>query len=549
MKERSQIILLVIVLLMICATPAYLMVYMKQFTFYKAELSIDGNVIEEKLYYNPNKPYHTLYRNFETPIIPEDNLNNPSRIKVLQVICSQGTPYYEDNSGQQYIMTPYHEGLLTYTENNEYGCGFGDALGFAKGGEYVIGARYELYPDTLIEYEGKHYIKFVAYGASTHPTLNSETFKVTGYSSYSKYLFPSSRSIIYIPYEPSDISDYKILHESKMHSGNNYLKLISYILMMMLPAILCIFAWRRYGVENVTGDYPEELSQYPRERKAWEVAAYFNPPFGQIGTTLIPAVMMDFYNRKIIDIKDKDKETYIKILEDDQGLQGLDELESKVMNFLKKASRYSSDKEGYFNIEKAGENSVGSTGEERLYTSYASIGDTVSSKGKEYINSKGIAMLFIGMMILIFVSAVTVGHYMAIAYVLCVIIIIIITLKTALFQKFNKEYYLEYQQWQGFKNYLSHLDSMPRTSYKGVVMWEKYLIYATSLGIGKKVLEALKKMKAIDEKQYKSYSMISSSSFISSINSGGAGSRSGSGGGSFGGGGGGGIGGGGGGGR
>ena len=68
MDERKEVIILCLIFLVIGAIAFYLTIFFTDFNFYKTKLDINSNIIKETLYYKANKPYHTLYRNFETPI-------------------------------------------------------------------------------------------------------------------------------------------------------------------------------------------------------------------------------------------------------------------------------------------------------------------------------------------------------------------------------------------------------------------------------------------------------------------------------------------------
>ncbi|MGV8171980.1 MAG: DUF2207 family protein, partial [Candidatus Woesearchaeota archaeon] len=390
--------------------------------------------------------------------------------------------------------------------------GFGNTLGFNKGEEYFISAKYVLNPDTLIEYEGKHYIKFVAYSGSRHPLLYHKTLSITGNAIYAKYVASSSEFLIYIPYEPSNIAEYSIIQESKLRTSNNALMLIIYMIVALSPAIICLSVWRLFGKEYTEGDYPEELSQYPKERKAWEVSVYFHPPFGNLDENFLPAMILDFYNRKIIDIQVKktgmimkSDEVFIKILPNNVVL---DKVETEFMNFLKQVKSLDESKDDYFSIK-----SISSKfGKGMLVTmDYDKLKKGIKETSKEYIEYTGVwvltAAIIVVLLLLVFISfflgerASNLDWYQFYAIGVGLVIGIFVK-KTSLFIRFKQDHYNEYQQWQGFKNYLSHLDSIPRTSYKGVVMWEKYLVYATCMGIGKEVLKQMRKLNIVNQQYY-----------------------------------------------
>ncbi|MGV8141038.1 MAG: DUF2207 family protein [Candidatus Woesearchaeota archaeon] len=563
MKERSQIVLLVIILLIIGAPLIYTTIFYSQFTFYKSEISmLDSNTIEEKLYFKPDKAYHTLYRDFETPILP---IYSPgiNQIQIISVTCSHGKPYYEDNVGIQHIMAENPEISMTHTERNEYGCGFGDVLGFSEREEYFISARYRLDPDSLTEYNGKHYIKFVAYGKSRHPLLSPKTLEVTGDVIYPRYAASSSEFVMYIPYEPKDLDKYKIVHKSSLGTFNNILVIILYMLLAICPAMICFIIWYLFGKELKEEDMPEELSQYPKERKAWEVSVYFHPPFGDLDQNFLPTMILDFYHRKIIDIKTikegliiKQPQIYIKILKPEGT--ALDDVDLEVMNFLKGMEYTGKSKGEYFCIKDISAGMVMKDGKKRrdffapttAKSYYETLKKKIKDHSKEHISYTGLGMLvgaYIASLIILTLLIVFIGQASSILFetiritmLVSALIIGIFYRKTSLFIRFKDDYYTEFQQWQGFKRYLSHLDTIPRTPYKGVVMWEKYLIYATALGVGKKVLEEMKKLNMINQNTYTAYSCIYTNTAFGSFSSSGGSGGGGMGGGGIGGGGGGG---------
>lgn len=534
---------MVLILLFIGVIFLYFTTIYSQFTFYKAELTINDNIIEEKLYYSPNKPYHTLYRNFETSIYSDEfiqvsavqskyanySTHLSSYIAILNVTCSAGTAYYKDRLGMISIIGSYPK-KLEYTSSNEYGCGFGNVLGFEKGKEYIITAKYQLNPNTLIRYKDNYYIKFVAYSSKKHPLLYPPTLKINGEATYPKYFISSSDAIIYIPYTPKNVENYKIINVSQLEH-NNTLILIIYLLIALCPAIIVIIIWNIFGKENVEKDYPEELSQYPKERKAWEVSIYFHPPFGNLDENFMPAMILDFYNRKLIDIQVrktglivKTDEVFIKILETNIIL---DAVELEFMNFLKNIKTLSNTKDGYFSIKKESTELVTSMS---VKINYAELKKNIKEKSKEYIEYSGVWALYITllvtMMVLVLVSggtaynsSININDYKIYTFVI-VAVLAYVTKRSSLFIKFKKEYYNEYQEWQGFKNYLSHLDSIPRTSYKGVIMWEKYLVYATCLGVGKEVLKEMQKLNIINKQHYNTMSAVYVSSAFGTTNSG-----------------------------
>jgi len=516
MKERTQITILVVGLIILGILCVGMISVVTKFTFSASEIRVNGSIVNEKLTYKLfNKEYHTIYRNFLTPIIPSDTSKYPTDtstvlgkdyISINKVRCSAGTAYYRDINNEFYSTAQY----LEYTERNEYGCGFGETLGFKKGTTYTVSAEYILNPTKLFEYNNRTYIKFIAYSKDVHPVLiRGKNLQLNDEVLAKRIYLTSEDVVIYVPYIPENVSNYDVKSIKALEFDNN--NIVLNLILAIIPAMICLFTWLKFGKENAEGDYPDEMSQNPEERKAWEVAAYFHPPFGQAGGTLLPATMIDFYNRKIIDIKEVESSTHIKILQEEPKV---DDVERTILNFLKKARSESKSNDGYFCLEDINKDVSKAW---ILNHEYRKIQRIITVKSDEHVDNRGLVVIIAAMIIATIIFITVSGNgYMAILYAVTLIIVILSILRTSLFSKFKKNYYLEYEQWQRFKDYLSHLDSIPRTSFKGVVMWEKYLIYATALGIGKKVLEVLKKWKVIDKKQYNSYHAINTATIISS---------------------------------
>ena len=163
MREKTKVIIIAIVIFVLGFFAVYLSLFLVSFTFERTELNIENSLVQEKLFYTANKDYHTLYRDFQTSILDEPSSDD--YIKITNVNCAIGAAY-KNNYDKCYMGN-----CLIFTESNEYGCTFGNDLGFKKGEEYQIGADFELHPKNLIKIKDKYYIKFIAYSTNRHPFL------------------------------------------------------------------------------------------------------------------------------------------------------------------------------------------------------------------------------------------------------------------------------------------------------------------------------------------------------------------------------------------
>lgn len=579
MKERNLIILLITIFAIIGLTIVYFSMLYSGFNFYKSELIVKGNTITETLTFNTNKPYHTLYRDFQTPATTSTN-NEKNTIVLSNVECQQGTAYFRESSFDCTIFRgdiKVKENCPAYTENNEYGCTFGNVYGFSKNQNYFIKSTYTLNPINLFQIKGKNYIKFVAYSESRHKFL-SDNLKVSPGVIREKNYFPKEQVILYIPYN-GDIQGINIIKQSDFEFDSIAFEFILLCFFGLLPSLLFFLAWFIFGREHSFADIPPELSMFPQMRKPWEVATFFNPPFGKADKNFFASMLLNFYHKKVIDIQMRKKDVWIKLNKHKQPLDKIEKmfLELLMSLYLKDPWQHNKDKvssfvkelnsKGHFINQLIDKNpskkyidgewiflkKALSSWNLSSYVQYAfhKIEKEIKNEKKKYIDSKGeiaIVAIFIGFFFFLqiaFIPFLAQSGFMVILFMAFLFVAIIVNAQTTLFIKFKESYYKEYQHWQAFKKYLSNSFSMTHGDHKAVTIWDHYLVYATALGVSKKVLKELKQAGIIDERHYVLYTGIytSSGSFATSTGA------SGSGGGGFGGAGGGGMGGGGGGGR
>ena len=279
---------------------------------------------------------------------------------------------------------------------------------------------------------------------------------------------------------------------------------------------------------------------YPKKRKAWEVAAFFNPPFGIASKNIVPALMTDFYNRKIIDIKADKKDIYVKIK--DYNEDDLDSTERNFMDLLKFFRDNSKKDKDYFLLKNTG---LGWKEQYEARRRFSLFFSEIGKSEPQYLSRKG--SLFAILLFFIAAIAFTTSIWTSVFVFFSAIIILMISGISSILINFKEELYSEYQKWQAFKRFLSD-SSLKFHKHEGTIIWGDFLVYATSLGIAKRVLKEMKNQGLVTEDQYNTYFVISSPALLSSATGLGGGS-SGGGAGGFGGAGAGGIGGGGGGGR
>jgi len=66
---------------------------------------------------------------------------------------------------------------------------------------------------------------------------------------------------------------------------------------------------------------------------------------------------------------------------------------------------------------------------------------------------------------------------------------------SSLFGKWKRDYYKEKQEWDAFRTFLSDFAAIQKYAPADISMWKEWLVYGTALGVGKKVAEAMKRMR------------------------------------------------------
>jgi len=562
MDERKEVLIVCLILLILGVIGFFAtLLWYTEFNFNKAELSINENNVSEKLYYHTDKQYHTLFRNFETSVIVNktklaeetyySQIQGGDLIEVNTVECDKGTSYakegfyyfieykdiplnesgifsgnkqsgYAKSSGYDCVIFPEEitRADCPYTEPNEYGCTFGNAYGFNQGEDYWIRSDFTLNPKTLFKINGKYYIKFVAYSGGNHKRvvrnknliLNKEVISKSDY-------FYNEDVILYLPYTLNETAEYNIIEKKDFEFDSNNIGWIAFL--SLFPTIIFFGIWFFFGRENLKSDLPPEMSFYPRERKGWEVAAYFNPPFSEIDRNFFATMMLDFYRRKIIDTKMRDKAVYIKINKDVE--KGLDKVENDFLQILKTVQEKCRDKYkmgDYFNLKGASSSFFPGFNLEPILKI---LQKHVKEEGKSYIDKTGTVLLvlcFISLMLIsgMFIVTSSVNPIVVIAFLLISLGIASFVGRTSsLLIHFKGEYYQEYEHWQSFKRFMKH-SSLKLHGHKGVAIWQQHLVYAAALGVAKKVLKELKDDHLITEQQYNLYNgtFVMSSSFAAS---------------------------------
>ena len=75
MEEKGVVALLAAILVVMGLFSMCIFLFYADFNFYKSEINVNNTEITEKLFFTPDKDYHTLYRNFITSLVLNGNSN------------------------------------------------------------------------------------------------------------------------------------------------------------------------------------------------------------------------------------------------------------------------------------------------------------------------------------------------------------------------------------------------------------------------------------------------------------------------------------------
>ena len=283
----------------------------------------------------------------------------------------------------------------------------------------------------------------------------------------------------------------------------NILSLICFIAPLFL-----IYIYIKYGREpevNYEGIYEREL---PTDDPPAVVNAIINNKdnIGKPNMKGFEAAIMDLIDRKVFKIHmEESQHTQDLILEfNSEKFDELSNDEKKVYNLLNTfgekntlnisqlSSKLNNESNGKLFVEKFDE------WKDSVYDTY--IGDDGL---KEYFNNKGntLSKLFtacgLAIAIILFIISIFSNHpaswiLMISAIFLGIISFGIIFLPEDIFGQWTEKGRLYYLKWQNFKKFLSDNSLIKEHPPESVVIWNKYLVYGTALGVADKVYESMK---------------------------------------------------------
>ncbi|AIJ05149.1 hypothetical protein JH146_0298 [Methanocaldococcus bathoardescens] len=514
---------------------------------YEANLYIDKNLtLEEKYTYEIliDGRYRMLYRDWKVPLTYNNNLEIPY-IKVSNLSASSKNMVgyvvdYKGNvlvfSNNSLIKKKIKELVVEYNVINEVG--FYNPYRYNTG-VYTTNYRFCIYPP--IETDGKvshinlkladEHLPYKNVKINIIDKNNSilnlfvypSTFKVykTSFGYTIEGNSPKDEMIeIEMLLKPNSVNgflNYINGVEEKALSAydkyiliNNIIKFTKYALIaiILLFPLIAYIVYLKYGKEKFYV-VPEYLSYVPnKNRKPWVVNLIFNGEVGNFDKNGFYATLLDLHNRGHIKIIRDDGSVKIKILKNDENLNDLDLYEKAVMDFL---IRYAKNDE--FNpkdLERIVSYRADKYKIKRLWNEINRVMKNPpfsSTLTKKFLETKGKDILWISLAISIILVLILFGISMSyskyyptlkdipyLSFILVIQNIILILTPKSLFGRWKNDYYKEKLEWEAFKNFLSDLAMIKKYSPEDISIWKEWLVYGTALGVGEKVVEAMKSL-------------------------------------------------------
>lgn len=220
---------------------------------------------------------------------------------------------------------------------------------------------------------------------------------------------------------------------------------------------------------------------------------------------IFSATLLDFNLKKVIDFEVANKIVTIKILQDNPKELIRAEEEIVIFAFLKKACQKNEREITVKELEKYIKKSknevlilsdkIEKATQKSLYEKELIDKKNIDQKTKTNLHACEAIVLLIGLILAILVCIMEYSIYpmgiiaFAIAVVIQIITYISLSIKIGVFTQKGID---EKEKWEGLKNYMKDFSMLDKREVPEIMIWERFLVYATAFGIADKVLEQLK---------------------------------------------------------
>ena len=308
-------------------------------------------------------------------------------------------------------------------------------------------------------------------------------------SPYAKHVDEDGREMILKNFEESK--------HSFLESASSILEILACVL---LPFSL-IGTYLKYGREPKV-DYEGIYEREPPtdDPPAVVNAMIDNDTFGTPNIKGFEATIMDLIDRKVFSIKKDNDDLLLTVNESDESL---DKGETIVVKIL---SHFAN--KGVLNLSKLEDRMDSKTNAEWFTDQFDKWKEAVEEEyltddvKSRYFDDAGttmaalICLLGIGMGILSFIVFIFFNFkgnltFLAVGIVIAAVSFFILSMRDDIFGRWTKEGRVIYLKWKNFKKFLNDNSLINEHPPESIVIWKKYLIYATSLGVADSVEKAM----------------------------------------------------------
>ncbi len=501
---------------------------------YTANLTISKVLILQESYDYHVKAYRykMLYRVWDAPLTFKKE-NFPCIVLRGVGNSARDIIYVKDYYGHVHVSNPIALDLVErLAERNELGIVCSQYLKSGKFfniGDYSLNALYEIYPPIQTDGRFDHVNLKLASKHAPYPSVkifiydpNDSVLKV--YPHMDDFRLErvkdgwliEGRSAGLVEVElilkhgaiegfyqnVSNVLDLTEMTNSPYYIKENVSKVleISYTALILGFPLIVLLVYKRYGREK-SFVVPEYLSYVPNpNRKPWMVNVVFTGDAMRGDKNAFFATLLDLYRRGAIDIEPYEvkglvrgrRELRIRI--QDRGKFDLkDVYEYRVLRF----------------IERYSENDVLDTKRLREIARNRKMADMLSIDlrdllnwrdarfTRQFVETKGKKIFYsltFAFLILTFLNFAVRGDLAILTLTLLSQSACCSLSPSQLLGRWKEDYYKEKLEWDSFRRFLSNLAMIKKYAPEDVKVWKEWLVYGTALGVGDKVVEAMKSL-------------------------------------------------------
>lgn len=275
---------------------------------------------------------------------------------------------------------------------------------------------------------------------------------------------------------------------------------ISAIILILISFYLIYIQVKKYGKDPKPGFEGKYYRELPEDCTPAVMSSIYN--FKTLNTRDITATLMDLVRKRYLKIDENDEEIF--------SLIGKKTKENYTIIKIKEADDNLLAHEKYFMnwmINQIGDGTALSFDDIKKYSksrsnalefssSYKAWGNLVKkeAESKEVFEKPQNKGKLTGIMVGIFdfiagIAMIFGGGYAGLALMIIGMILIVVPLTLRKRTEYGST---QYAMWKAFRNYLKDFSNLKEAEIPSLVIWEHYLVYATSLGVAKEVIKQLK---------------------------------------------------------